>query len=163
MSETPYGASGAWQGPVPGTGPAEQAAWGRARTAATVQLFSPFVYSGVLLAGLVWEIPIAGGDPHGYTQIFGFFASLVLLVVMVIITAVALALVNKRRRSGVVLTIVVAAVAALQSLGLATGYPGGIGELAPVRILTILVGVIWLGVSVWCAMVAARALAIRNS
>lgn len=163
MGETPYGAAGTWQAPAPGTDPAELSVWSRARTAATVQLFSPFVYSAVLLAGLVWEIPVAGGDPHGYTQIFGFFGSLVLLVVMVIVAAVALALINKRKRSGAVLTIIAAAVATLQALGLATGYPGGIGELALVRVATIVVGVVWLGVSVWCAVTAARALAIRNA
>jgi hypothetical protein len=78
----------------------------------------------MLFLGLSVDIPV-GGDPHGYAQIFGFFASFLLLL------------------------IIAAAMWCLIFAILATGYPDGITEEWS-RIVTIAVGVIWTVVSGWC-------------
>lgn len=135
--------------------PEERLARRRAVAAGLVQLASPFVFAGTVFAGLVVEIPT--DDPHGYTQIFGFFGAIVLLLPTMILAAAAVAMLRNARRGGAVLLLVGASFAAVQSLGLATGLPGGISELTPMRWLTIVVGVLWLVVSALCVVVAAWA------
>jgi hypothetical protein len=154
MTDDGRPAPGSWPNP-PGLHPQEREARRRAVAAGLVQLASPFVFAGTVFAGLVVEIPTA--DPHGYGQIFGFFGAMLLMLPALILTATAVTMLRNARRAGAVLLLIGSAVAAVQSLGLATGIPGGITELTTARWLTIVVGVIWLAVSVLCAVVAAWA------
>lgn len=152
---TTYGSTGAWHTPQPAH-PQEREARRQAVAAAWVQHASPFVFAGTVFAGLVWEVPT--GDPHGYTLIFGFFGAMLLLLPALGLAVAAVALLRRSRRSGAVLLITTAALAAVESLGLATGFPGGIAEVTPIRVVTIAVGVFWCAVSVLCVVVGVRAL-----
>jgi CBS domain containing-hemolysin-like protein len=103
----------------------------------------------MLVAGLVWGIPTPGPhtDPHGYLAIFSLLGSLALMVLAIVVAGSAALLLQSSRRWGGVLLAIAAALACLESLGLATGFPTGIGDLAPVRIATIAVGVLWFAIS----------------
>ena len=151
-----YGTTGAWQPAQPPMHPQERQARRRAVAAGFVQLASPFLFIGVLFLGLSVDIPV-GGDPHGYAQIFGFFASFLLLIPGLALPGIALPLLRQSRRSGAVLLIIAAAMWALFFAILASGYPGGITELEWSRILTIAVGVLWCVVSVLCLVAGAAA------
>jgi hypothetical protein len=131
--------------PHPGN---EPLAHRRAVAAAIAQLVSPFLFIGVLFLGLHFDIP-SGGDPHGYAQIFGFFASFVLLVPGLLLPGIGLPLLRRSRRSGAVLLIVAATMWALLFAFLVSGYPGGITEMDWVRIVTMVVSTIWAAVCVW--------------
>lgn len=131
----------------------------RAFRAALVQLASPFVYSGTLLAGLAWEIPLpeAGDDPHGYVRIVAFLGSLLLLLIAVAVAGAAALMLQSGRRWGGVLLAAAAGLACLESIGLAVGAPSGIGALVPVRVATIVVGIVWFAVSAVCLGLGVRA------
>lgn len=145
-----------WQQPMPAH-PQEREARRRAVAAGFVQLASPFVFCGMVLLGLVVEIPVTG-DPHGYAQIFGFFFAVLMLIPGVALASIAIRLLRNSRRSGAVWLIVAASVSGLLFLGLASGLPGGIGELDWSRMLTIAVGVVGVAASGWCIWAAATAL-----
>lgn len=152
---TPYGSTGAWHTPQ-AAHPQEREARRQAVAAAGVQHASPFVFAGTIFAGLVWEIPTA--DPHGYTLIFGFVGAVLLLLPALGLAIAALVLLRQSRRSGAVFLIATAGLALVESLGLATGFPGGIDEVTPIRVVTIAVGVIWSVVCALCMLAGVRAL-----
>jgi len=149
MEPSPHDGAGAGGWQQQPAHPQEREARRRAVAAAYLQLVSPFLFAGMLFLGLAVEIPTSD-DMHGYTQIFGFFGSILLLIPGIAFASVALRLLRGSRRSGAVWLIVASALSCLEFLGLASGAPGGIGELEWSRVLTIAVGVIWLAVSGWC-------------
>lgn len=148
-SQPTYGMTGDWQPAAAPQHPEERKARRRAVAAAMIQLASPFLFVGMLFLGLTADIPV-GGDPHGYVQIFGFFASFLLFLPGIALPAIAIGLLRNSRRSGAVWLIVAAVLWCLFFVILATGFPGGITELEWSRILTIAVGVLWAAVSGWC-------------
>ncbi|GAB2623462.1 hypothetical protein [Pseudactinotalea suaedae] len=148
--------SGTTGGQPVASDPQEREPRRRAVAAAYVQLASPFLFVGMLFLGLAVDIPIAG-DPHGYGQIFAFFASFLLLIPGTVLPSIAIALLRRSRRSGAVWLIVAAGLSCLMFLGLVSGAPGGIGELDWSRLLTIAVGVVWLVVSIWCLLAGTTA------
>lgn len=152
---SPYGMAGGIQR-AGERHPQERETRRRAVAAAMLQLISPFLFVGMLFLGLTTEIP-THGDPHGYVQIFGFFASFLLLIPGIGLPAIAIPLLRKARPSGAVVLIVAAAMWLLLFATLASGYPGGITELAWNRVLTILVGLIWAGLCGWCIWAGATA------
>lgn len=151
-----YGTTGAWQPLDRGLGEQTQQARRRAVAAGIAQLVSPFLYIGVLYFGLEYDIPV-GGDPHGYAQVFGFFASFLLLIPGIALPGIAIPLLRRFRRSGAVLLIIAAVMWALFFAILASGFPGGITEMDWVRIVTIVVSALWLavcGLSAWAGAAA---------